>query len=135
MIIKIIIEKVGTRGSEAGVAGGVEGGQEGGVVGSTGQEPLQLSEVMRPPRVLSQVRPEYPRAARLSGIQGLVVVRIVIGADGQVERERTQVLRSVPALDASAVEAIARWRFAPAVGRDGRPVRVIVDVPLNFSLR
>lgn len=122
-------------GVVGGVAGGVAGGKVGGVVGSSQGGALQLSQVLRAPRVLEQVRPSYPRAARLSGTEGLVTVRIIIGADGRVESEHTRILKSVPGLDGAAMEAIARWRFAPALGRDGRAARVIVDVPLNFSLR
>ncbi|NPC84752.1 energy transducer TonB, partial [Pyxidicoccus fallax] len=94
-----------------------------------------LKQVSRPPAVLKQVTPEYPRRARSERIQGLVLVRIIIGTDGKVEPEHTRVIRSVPALDAAAIDAVNRWRFSPAIGREGRPVRVIIEVPVQFSLK
>ncbi|MCY1023519.1 energy transducer TonB [Pyxidicoccus sp. MSG2] len=120
-----------------GVVGGVIGGQQGGVVGASGGtgEALGLKQVSRPPAVLKQVAPDYPRRARSDGIQGLVVVRIIIGTDGKVEPENTRVIRSVPALDQAAIDAVSRWRFSPALGREGRPVRVIIEIPVEFSLK
>jgi protein TonB len=120
-----------------GVVGGVIGGQQGGVVGASGGtgEALGLKQVSRPPAVLKQVAPDYPRRARSDGIQGLVVVRIIIGTDGKVEPQHTRVIRSVPALDQAAIDAVSRWRFSPALGREGRPVRVTIDIPVEFSLK
>jgi protein TonB len=120
-----------------GVVGGVIGGQQGGVVGATGGtgEALGLKQVSRPPAVLKQVAPDYPRRARSDRIQGLVLVRIIVGTDGKVEPENTRIIRSVPALDQAAIAAVNRWRFSPALGREGRPVRVIIEIPVEFSLK
>jgi protein TonB len=118
-----------------GVAGGVAGGREGGLVGATGGVALELKQVARAPSVLQQVTPSYPRRARSQGIEGFVLLRIIIGTDGHVEPEHTRVLRSVPELDAAAIAAVGQWRFSPAIGRQGQPVRVMVDVPVQFSLK
>ncbi|AKF81579.1 biopolymer transporter TonB [Myxococcus fulvus 124B02] len=120
-----------------GVAGGVEGGVQGGIVGASGGagDAVGLAQVLRAPAVLKQPRPEYPRRARSDGIQGLVLVRIIVGTDGEVETEHTRVIRSIPALDAAAISAVHRWRFTPAIGRLGRPVRVILELPVQFSLK
>jgi len=56
-------------------------------------------------------------------------------SDGRIEPEHTRVVRSVPALDAAALSAVGQWRFTPALGHQGRPVRVIVEIPVNFSLK
>lgn len=120
-----------------GVVGGVIGGQQGGVLGASGGtgEALGLKQVSRPPAVLKQVAPDYPRRARSDGVQGLVLVRIIVGTDGKVEPENTRIIRSVPALDPAAIAAVNRWRFSPALGREGRPVRVIIEIPVEFSLK
>jgi protein TonB len=96
---------------------------------------LELKDVARPPQVLAQVKPEYPREARWNRLEGMVVVRVVIGTDGLVDRSKTRVVRSIPALDAAAIAAIEQWRFSPAIGHSGQPVRVIIEVPVRFSLR
>jgi protein TonB len=96
---------------------------------------VPVGQVARAPDVREMVRARYPVEAKKAGVAGRVVVRIIIGTDGRVEAEHTRVVRSVPALDAAAVAAVNRWRFTPALARDGRPARVIVDVPVEFSLR
>ncbi|ATB30250.1 energy transducer TonB [Melittangium boletus] len=118
-----------------GVLGGVLGGREGGLVGATGGTALDLKQVAQAPRVLEQVKPHYPRRARSEGIEGLVLVRLIIGVDGRVEPDSPRVLRSVAALDEAALAAVSQWRFSPALGRQGRPVRVIVEIPVQFSLK
>ncbi|EAU68542.1 TonB family protein [Stigmatella aurantiaca] len=118
-----------------GVQGGVAGGEAGGLLGATGDEVLDLKQVARAPGVLKQVMPQYPRRARNAGVEGLVLVRVIIGVDGRIEAGHTRVIRSVPALDDAAVAAVSQWRFSPAIGHHGRPVRVIIDVPVQFSLK
>ncbi|NVJ24450.1 TonB family protein [Myxococcus sp. AM011] len=120
-----------------GVAGGVAGGTQGGIVGAPGGmgEAVGLGQVLRPPSVLKQLTPEYPRRARVDGVQGLVLVRIIVGTDGEVETEHTRIIRSIPMLDAAAIAAVNRWRFSPAIGRHGKAVRVILELPVQFSLK
>ncbi|MFY0582972.1 energy transducer TonB [Cystobacter fuscus] len=131
---ELAMDSAGVGNTVAGVLGGVLDGQEGGLVGATGG-PLELKQVASAPRVLQQVKPQYPRSARNDGIEGLVLVRVIIGVDGRIEPGSTRVVRSVPALDEAAVSAVSQWRFAPALGRQGRPVRVIVEIPVQFSLK
>ncbi|KFE71271.1 Ferric siderophore transport system, periplasmic binding protein TonB [Hyalangium minutum] len=102
---------------------------------ASGGEAVDVKQVSRPPTVLQQVLPQYPRPARSQGIEGLVLVRIIIGIDGRVEPESLRIIRSVPELDAAALAAVRQWRFSPALGRHGRLVRVIVDIPVQFSLK
>lgn len=118
-----------------GLVGGVLDGQQGSGLGSTGGEALSVKQVARAPEVLQRVLPSYPRQARARGIEGLVLVRLIIGTDGRVEPENARVLQSVPALDAAALAAVRQWRFSPAIGLHGRPVRVVIDVPVQFSLK
>jgi protein TonB len=128
------MDGAGVGNTVAGVLGGVLDGREGGLVGATGGA-LELKQVASAPRVLQQIKPQYPRSARNDGIEGLVLVRVIIGVDGRIEPGSTRVVRSVPALDAAAVSAVSQWRFSPALGRQGRPVRVIVEIPVQFSLK
>ncbi len=134
----VATESAGIEGSSGvigGIVGGALDGRGGGLLGASGGQALELTQVARAPKVLEQTEPRYPRRARSEGITGLVVVRLIIGVDGRVEPEHTRVLRSIPALDEAAITAVNQWRFTPALGRQGRPVRVIVEVPVQFSLR
>ncbi len=96
--------------------------------------PRGASDVAHPPVILQQVRPEYPPHARRFGITGLVRLEAVVDSTGVV-RDPIRVLVSVPELDAAAIAALRRWRFAPARDERGRPVPVIIEVPLRFVLR
>ncbi len=121
-------------GVTGGVLGGEAGGKVGGVVGGHGDAPVPADRVEHPPVLLTRVLPVYPMAARARNLEGRVVLRAVVDRDGHVE-EAITVVESVPLLDTSAVEALRRWRFEPGRDRDGRPVRVLVDVPIRFQLR
>ncbi len=101
---------------------------------SAASGPLAASKVAHPPVILEQVRPEYPPHARRLGITGLVRLEAVVDIRGAV-RDPIRVLASVPDLDAAAIAALRRWRFAPARDDRGQPVPVIIEVPLRFVLR
>ncbi|MBF5042956.1 energy transducer TonB [Aggregicoccus sp. 17bor-14] len=125
----------GGSSSALGMAGGAQGGVVGGQLGGVAGAPLQLKQVKQRPQLLAQLALRYPRQAKADGITGTVLVSFIIGADGHVEEAHTRVLRSIPALDAAAVEAVNRLRFTPGLGPEGRPVRVLATLPIDFSLR
>lgn len=74
--------------------------------------------------------PHYPETARLAGIEGVVMVEVVISEAGDVTDAR--VVRSIPFLDDAAIAAVKTWRFAPSVV-NGRPVPVRMTVTVNFA--
>ena len=63
---------------------------------------------------------EYTQEARANGIEGRLILRLTIAANGTVAD--VQVMSSVdPALDAAAVAAVKTWTFKPSM-RCGRPM-------------
>lgn len=63
---------------------------------------------------------EYTQDARANGIEGRLILRITVGADGSVTNVDVQ--GSVDAaLDAAAVAAVKTWTFKPAM-RCGKPM-------------
>lgn len=121
-------------GVVGGVTGGEVGGQLGGVVGGHGDAPIPADQVERPPVIIARVLPVYPPAARARNLEGRVVLRAVVGRDGRVE-EAITVAESAAMFDASAIAALRQWRFQPGRDRDGKPVRVLIEVPIRFQLR
>jgi periplasmic protein TonB len=121
----------------SGLASGPDAPAHGGSggLGVAGDAPVGLGEITRPPAILYSPRPQYPSAAKSMGITGRVLVRVVVDVAGRVEASSARILRSVPGLDAAALAAIVQWRFSSSVDRSGRPVRVILDIPVEFSLR
>ena len=76
--------------------------------------------------------PPYPPAARTAGVEGVVVLEIVVGLSGAVESVR--VVRAMGhGLDEAARRAAYEFRFAPA-RKEGRPVRVRTLWPVQFRL-
>ena len=86
------------------------------------------------PRVLKKVDPEYPLLAKMTGVEGMVVLLILIDASGNVEE--IEVVKSLgnTGCDEAAVKAIKQWRFAPAM-RQGRPIAARVTMPVLFNLK
>ena len=70
--------------------------------------------------------------ARQAGLEGMVVVNVIIDETGKPESAR--VVRSVAeVLDKAAVEAVMKQRFEPGRQRN-RPVRVEMAIPVRFQL-
>ena len=102
--------------------------------GGFGAGTVPAGSVASPPVVLSRVTPEYPLAARHRGLEGTVLMEAILGRDGRLEPE-IRVVESLGVLDDPAVAAVRRWRFRPARDEVGRPVRVILRIPVRFVLR
>jgi len=83
------------------------------------------------PEVTAPARPEYPELAREAGVEGRVVVAVLVDRIGRVHDAVVE--RSVPMLDASALAAARRYRFTPALA-NGHPVAVWVRIPFDFRL-
>jgi protein TonB len=112
-------------GRGSGIGEGEGGGEGGG--------PFRPGSGIAPPRLLSEVKPDYTEDARRRGLEGEVVLEIVVRRDGRVGDVR--VMKGLGAgLDQQAVQAVRRWQFAAAT-RKGRPVDVIVEVAVEFKLR
>lgn len=84
-------------------------------------------------RLIKSERPPYPQVARRQGWEGTVVLRINIGAGGDVENVTTQKSTGFDSLDESATQSVKTWRFDPA--KDGEfSVSSVVDLPIRFDL-
>jgi periplasmic protein TonB len=121
----------GRAGTGRGAGGGTGPGRGGGSGNGTGGG----SGISARPVGGYQVKPRYPESARRRGIEGTVLLKMRITAQGRVED--VQVVRSAgyPELDESAIEAVRRWRFEPA-RRNGEPVAEdAVLLPVVFQLQ
>jgi protein TonB len=93
--------------------------------------PVRVGGNVPAPTKTRHVNPVYPAEARDAGVQGVVICEVTLNRDGRVAGVR--VLRSIPALDAAAVEAVSQWEFTPT-NLNGEPVPVIMTVTVNFAL-
>jgi protein TonB len=85
------------------------------------------------PRPVAQSPIPYPARAKAQGVTGYVMLSLLIGPTGAVEKVR--VLESQPAgvFDDAAVAGVQRWRFEPASYR-GENVRVWARQRVRFDL-
>ena len=91
----------------------------------------RVGGAIREPRKVHDLRPEYPKIARAVGVSGVVILDATIDAQGNVSDIR--ILRSIPMLDAAAVEAVRQWQYEPTmINGAATPVRMTVTV--NFTL-
>ncbi len=74
----------------------------------------------------------YPEIARRNGLEGEVLLRILVDKTGQVVK--ITVDRSTnPAFEAEAIRAVRKTSFTPAI-QYGRPIAVWIQIPVYFKL-
>jgi len=98
---------------------------------STLPAPVRAGGVISPPAKLHDVAPAYPPLARASRVEGIVIIEATISVAGRVQDAK--VLRSIPLLDAAALDAVRQWEYTPTL-LNGVAVPVIVTVTVSFTL-
>ncbi len=87
----------------------------------------------RPPRVVNWTDPPYPEQARQQGIEGTVVLKLTVGADGRARNVTVARSSGHAALDQAAVAHVKKTRFSPAL-RDGQAVAAAITFRVRFRL-
>jgi TonB family protein len=93
--------------------------------------PIRVGGNVKPPHAIVKMDPIYPDDAQAAHVAGVVLLEIMIGADGSVLNAR--VLRSIPMLDQAAVDAVRQWKYEPTL-LNAVPVEVEMNVFINFTL-
>jgi protein TonB len=86
------------------------------------------------PVPVKQIVPAYPEIARDAGVEGLVMVKVLVGKDGRVLDVWLDPKHEIPMLNDAAMSAARKWVFKPAFA-NGKPVPVWTAIPFNFVLR
>ncbi len=76
-----------------------------------------------------RIEPIYPPLARMTRIQGKVVLQLTIGVDGRVVEVRT--LSGHPLLLQAALDAVRQWEYKPFT-MNSKARETAVDVTLDF---
>jgi TonB family protein len=97
--------------------------------GTTGR--LQVPSGVMIGLLIRRVQPEYPAAAKLDKIQGIVVLHAVINTEGKVSELSS--ISGPQELINSAMEAVKQWQYRPYVSQ-GQPVQVDTQITVNFTL-
>ncbi len=85
------------------------------------------------PSPVVPVTPIYPDLAREAGVEGKVVVVVLVGKDGRVRDAVLDPAFQVPMLNDAALEAARKWVFRPALV-NSQPVMVWTSIPFKFML-
>jgi protein TonB len=82
---------------------------------------------------LTNPKPSYPPLSRRLGEQGIVMLNVLVGEDGNVQKLEVAKSSGSTRLDEAASRAVQSWRFAPGK-RAGIAQTMWVKVPISFIL-
>ena len=87
------------------------------------------------PEATSLPQPRYPREAEMKGLEGYVVMNLLVAQDGKVAD--WEILQAVPpgVFETAIEQVLPRWQFAPALDSQGRPVEFWTKYAYRFHLR
>jgi TonB family protein len=111
--------------ARSAVAGSATGAVE------SGMRQVRVSSGLMASNLLESSAPDYPKLARLTGLQGPVVLDVVISDRGTVDH--VDVVKGHRLLRGAAESAVKHWRYRPYL-LDGRPVEVATTVTVDFKL-
>lgn len=77
--------------------------------------------------------PDYPAAAQTNGEQGDVLVDVYVNSSGHPRKFKVHQSSGFPDLDNAAAEAVANWRFIPAI-ENGDTTSAWTTVKIHFEL-
>jgi protein TonB len=92
---------------------------------------LRLEAEEATKQLLHRVEPMYPSAAKAAGVDGTVLLEIIIGVDGSVTEVRE--IDGPTELIAAAVAAVKQWQYKPIIYR-GRAWQATTEVEVRFKL-
>lgn len=98
----------------------------------TGDAQKQVQQAYTP---YYKIKPKYPRAALMSGVEGWVLMEIDVTETGEVENIRVLDGEQRNMFQSEARRAVAQWKYRPFVDKDGKPIRKVDhQVRVDFKL-
>lgn len=92
---------------------------------------VRVSSGVEQDLLASKVNPVYPPDAKAQRIQGLVLMRLVISKEGNVES--AELISGHPLLAPAAIDVVKQWKYKPYL-LNNVPVEVETQVQVNFTL-
>ena len=86
-----------------------------------------------PPRPVDRKAPQYPRRARKKGVEGYVILSMLIDENGKVKDVLVVESQPTETFDDAALDVVWSWRFQPGEYK-GKSVSVRVTQTLRFEL-
>ena len=91
------------------------------------------SEPIFDAKYLNNPAPLYPTNARDRGIEGKILLEVVVKEDGSALNVKLITSSGSSLLDESAIESVKNWQFIPAK-KFGKFVQAKVIVPIEFKI-
>ena len=108
-----------------------EGAQ--GLLGNNGDVVMTEDTVDEIPRASYRPPLQYPSYARDRGINGEVILNILVGKTGAVEQVKLLASNPTGIFDSVAIDSVKEWQFDPATYKGGS-VKVWVKQKISFNL-
>jgi protein TonB len=125
---------VSRNGSVKSDDGDGEGGGKGGLGSGSAGKAYDENTVDRAVTVTRAAPPRYPESLKSVGVEGVVAMRFIVGADGRVEPGSINVISTPHKLFAEAVrKSLLETRYRPAEA-SGRAVRQVVEQTFSFKI-
>lgn len=99
---------------------------------STSGDILRIGPGVTAPKPIRRPEPTYSPEARSAGIQGSVLLELVVDEQG-LPRDIRVVSPLGFGLDERAQDAVTKWRFEPGF-KNGSPVKILANIEVNFRL-
>jgi protein TonB len=109
------------------------GALEGDLLGGANGIVMTDDTVDQVPRATYQAPMTYPPRARAGGVEGHVVISLLIGVTGEIEQVRIVESHPEGVFDEAAMQGINQWRFEPATYQ-GQAVRAWARQRVRFDL-
>jgi TonB family protein len=97
------------------------------------EKPLSTRKVDRVPSKIAGAPPRYPLWARRDRLEAVVVLRFIVSEEGIARDIRILDIEGDERFGRLAIEAVAQWRFSPAI-KSGRPVPCWCFQKISFRL-
>jgi periplasmic protein TonB len=100
---------------------------------ATPPAPAKVEQPSSDAQYLQNPKPSYPALSRRMGEQGKVVIRVLIGVEGQAQKAEIFQSSGYERLDQAALKTVLGWRYVPGK-RGGVAEAMWFNVPINFVL-
>jgi periplasmic protein TonB len=101
-------------------------------IGPVDTTPMQMGSQLE---TVTATAPRYPREEARTGVEGRVMLRILVGIDGRPVEVTIDKSSGNRSLDRTAREHVLKtWIFKPAM-RDGQAVQAYGLVPIDFTMQ
>lgn len=96
----------------------------------------QISTVLHKAKYKSQFQPpiQYPSVALRRGVQGRVVLKVLINEFGKPEKIEIKQAATSYHLNDAAIKAVWTWEFLPLT-QNGKAIKSWVEVPVEFKIK